>query len=333
MEFLFPHAGIFILFLCRESLTQQDFFCLWSCTFTWMLTQENTLCCVRAISSTAAKVSEPHFENTTRQTRAQPCTFTLSGARLDAQVRLIVHIEKCIQLKSSSQDQPFFLNCPKYISNNTVISLWYLQKDCTLIKGCICPHMHMNGKNWPAHWKQCAFTCSRGLSDPSPGTAVVVVVLLSLPVAADAGDMMTTVPKPGHGIGLFPNQGETYRNPTTSVRIIQKKAATTQNEWKRSKDSESSRHPPGGQTSQVPLSPIRESYTGHCDSDERRAKTGSFRDVMTTWMQCQEMTKAAVSLYTSPCRLCPRWPGTPWRRTKDDRQRHVWAAAPTSQCK
>lgn len=233
------------------------------------------LCCVRAISSTAAKVTEPHFENTTRQTRVQPCTFTLSGARLDAQVGFIVHIEKCIQLKYSSQDQPFFLNCPKYISNNTVISLWYLQKDCTLIKGCICPHMHMNGKNWPAHWKQCAFTCSRGLSDPSSGTAVVVVVLLSLPVAADAGDMMTTVPKPGHGIVAFPNQGETYRNPTTSVRIIQKKAASTQNEWKRSKDSESSRHPPGGQTSQVPLSPIRESYTGYCDSDERRAETGN----------------------------------------------------------
>lgn len=30
-----------------------------------------------------------------------------------------------------------------------------------------------------------------------------MVVLLSLAVAADAGDMMTTVPKAGHGIGVF----------------------------------------------------------------------------------------------------------------------------------
>ncbi len=58
--------------------------------------------------------------------------------------------------------------------------------------------------NWPARCKQCVLTSSRGLSDSSSGT---VVVLLSLAVAADAGDIMTAVQKPGHGspngMGVF----------------------------------------------------------------------------------------------------------------------------------
>lgn len=103
-------------FICRESLTQQDFFCLWSRTFTWMLTQENTrtkiflhMDWVRAISSTR-KSLRTSFRKHTRQT-VQPCT--LSGARLDAQVRFIVHTEICIQLSTVLKiTLSLSLNCP-----------------------------------------------------------------------------------------------------------------------------------------------------------------------------------------------------------------------------
>lgn len=77
-------------------------------------------------------------------------------------------------------------------------------KYVTLVKGWV-------RENWPAHRKQRVLTSSRGLSGSSSWT---VVVLLSLAVAADAGDMMTTAQKPGHGSpggtrGGFPDQGET----------------------------------------------------------------------------------------------------------------------------
>lgn len=64
---------------------------------------------------------------------------------------------------------------------------------------CICGR----GKgNYPALWTQRILTSLRGLSGSSPGT-VMGLVLLSLAVAADAGDMTTTVSKTTHGTELF----------------------------------------------------------------------------------------------------------------------------------
>lgn len=68
----------------------------------------------------------------------------------------------------------------------------------TLVTGWI-EHIE---KNWPAHWKQWVLTSPRGFSGSSSQT-VAGLVVLSLADAADAGDMVRTVPTLGHGICLF----------------------------------------------------------------------------------------------------------------------------------
>lgn len=156
-----------------------------------------------------------------------------------------------------------------------------------------------------------------------------MVALLSLAVAADAGDMLTTMPRPKHGIGLF--QINVKHKDTGNPSAHHPEETSPEPKWKRSEDPASD--PPGGLD--VAGDSLRES--GHCAREDAQNRL-FIRDALTRCRQDRMQVDAMIGNDKDSSQLfslsaVPMAASEAVKQDKDDWQRHVRAANPTPQCK